>query len=97
MELEIISPRWLFAYGDGDRVETYRSVQLHDDDEDWLRVREYIADHGLVLVASQQFADDRFFGVKVDVEVYTSPALRNAVMAGETTILPVCLTPEMFE
>ncbi len=77
VNLDVADPCWLIANGDRHRVEVMRSLLMETTDDDYAPVREYIAEHGLVLAAQETFTDDRWMTGSVEFSVYSSPAARN--------------------
>ena len=88
LPLEIVHPCWLIATGGPERVEALRSPLVHDTARMYQPVRQYIAEHGLVLTAQETFEDFDFMGGKVEMSVYVPPAARNGMLAGTELSLP---------
>lgn len=72
--IEIVSHRWLIATGGSDSLEVFRSPLVRDDDEDYLPIKQFINDHGLVLATRETFDDDYWVFATVEVSVYVRPA-----------------------
>lgn len=71
-------PCWLIAHGDAHRLEVLRSPLVTESKRMYAPVRQFIADHGLVLAARETFEDAVWMGGEVEMSVYVPPAARNA-------------------
>ena len=79
--LEVVRPCWLIANGDAERVEVLRSPLVKHTKRMYQPVRQYIAEHGLVLAALGTFDDADWMGGQVEMSVFVPPASRNASYA----------------
>jgi hypothetical protein len=72
---------WLIANGDTQRLEVLRSPLVTSTKPIYQPVRQFIADHGLLLASQETFPNiDWMFG-EVEMSVYLPPASRNASYA----------------
>lgn len=77
----VVRPGWLIANGDPERVEVLRSPLVKYTKRIYRPVRQYIAEHGLVLAARKSFDDADWMGGEVEMSVYVLPAVRNGKYA----------------
>lgn len=79
-KIDITRPCLLIATGSTERLEVLRSPVVLDTKRMYQPVRQFIAEHGLVLAVRETFEDqDWMYGV-VEVSVYVPPAMRNDVL-----------------
>ncbi|WP_264037634.1 hypothetical protein [Mycolicibacterium hodleri] len=69
---------WLIADGDNRRLEVLESPLVKSTKPIYQPVRQFIADHGLVLATQQTFQDIDWMLGEVEMSVYVPLASRNA-------------------
>lgn len=76
----------LIAEGDDNRVNVYKSVWTDNSPNHpaLVQIRDFIREHSLVLVASEEFADRRMIFRKAVYQVYVKPGVRDFALSSIT-------------
>ena len=86
MKLSVNVNCCLLAEGDENRVNVYRSVwtDRSPNHPSLVQIRDVIREHGLVLVASEEFTDRRMIFRKAVYQVYVKPGVRELAFSAVT-------------
>jgi hypothetical protein len=84
--IKIVHPPWMVAHGDENQLVVTRSLIVRETDDIWQPVREFVREHGLVLMdQSEHPMPGAMFGT-VETLWYGNPQFRNGVLGREGTV-----------
>jgi len=72
-------PPFLLAVGDGIQLSVSRSLVVSTDSEGYQPVKDYISEHGMVLVATETGPEEGMYG-QVEQSHYAIPDARQLLM-----------------
>ncbi|MBS4103964.1 hypothetical protein [Tsukamurella paurometabola] len=84
MDLDVVKPDEVVAYGNPRRVEIVRSVAVKGSCPFYQEALFYALDNGLVRITTENFPAGTMFALgEVTVDVWVTPEERDGILAGE--------------